>query len=105
MCHKIGSDTFDLCYLCSILVGRSTLVTIFVTHRHVFFFKPLSGLLKLLCPRDQVVALYGNKGGGGLRGAQIIAVCTIEKANALVNRMAAADVSRVDYRYAVGVTI
>lgn len=41
----------------------------------------------------QVKALCGGKGSGGLRGAQI-AVCTIEKANTLVSRMAAADVSQ-----------
>lgn len=39
---------------------------------------------------EQVRALHGTK-GGDLKHAQI-AVCTIEKANGLVNRMAAADV-------------
>ncbi|CAM9639979.1 unnamed protein product [Hapterophycus canaliculatus] len=36
------------------------------------------------------MALHGVKGGGNVKRAQI-AVCTIEKANSLVNRMAAAD--------------
>lgn len=43
----------------------------------------------------QVRAFYGSKGGGGLRGTHV-AICTIEKANALVNKMAEADVSDGD---------
>ena len=44
----------------------------------------------------QVKALHGAK-GGDLKHAQI-AVCTIEKANGLVNRMAAADVRCLRHR-------
>lgn len=51
----------------------------------------------------QVKALHGAK-GGDLKHAQI-AVCTIEKANGLVNRMAAADVRKdaIGIEVAVGV--